>query len=103
MNRLIVRLNAPCNPFPGCLSNWSLMLRPARRTSLYERTTVMTTRLTGNILSDIDGFIDATATTWMGEKLIKRNSYGVEILVARLPSGDFATAFPHYLGETNSN
>ena len=60
----------------------------------------MTFRLTEDNDADLRKFIDVTAKVWMGENLIKWNSYGVEILVAQEPGSDFSGASVHNFGET---
>jgi hypothetical protein len=62
----------------------------------------MTFRLTLAITDDLRGFIDATATAWMDpiNGFVKRNSYGIEILVAQRPGSDFNGAAVYNFGAT---
>lgn len=60
-------------------------------------------RLTQVITTDLQRFIRATASAWMNpaEGLVKRNSFGVEILVARQPRSEFAEADVHHFGASH--
>jgi hypothetical protein len=49
-------------------------------------------RLSSDIIDLTQGFIQRTAKAWMEGRLIRCNSYGVEILVAQRPGSDFADA-----------
>lgn len=57
-------------------------------------------RLSAGILDDLQEFIRATATAWMKAGLIKTNSWGVEIIVARRPGSDFNNADIYTFGYT---
>lgn len=57
-------------------------------------------RLSTAILEDLDTFVLENAKAWMASGRIKRNSFGVEILVAPLPGNDFGDAKRYYFGNT---
>lgn len=61
----------------------------------------MTSRTTPAHEAELRKFIEVTAAAWMTGGLVKENSYGVEILVARTPGADFTNATVLNVGETN--
>lgn len=57
-------------------------------------------RLSRDIIADLNAFIPLTAEAWMDGDAIKLNSYGVVILVAPQPGSDFTNAVPHEFGDS---
>lgn len=60
------------------------------------------TRISTENSSELQRFISVTASVWKNTRLVKENSYGVEILVAQKPGSDFNEATVINAGETVS-
>ncbi len=59
-------------------------------------------RLTQANGDDLRNFITTTARVWMNLKLVKYNSFGVEVLIAQKPGSDFTNATVFNEGDNQS-
>lgn len=64
---------------------------------------MFTTRLSKNILRLTDDFIGYTAKAWMDHGIVTTNSYGVQLLIASRPGGDFSDGAVRAFGLTLPN